>query len=287
MAANWDHRRIELSEVTLHAVVAGDGPLVVLLHGFPEFWYTWRHQIPALVEAGFRVVAPDQRGYNTSDKPEGIRPYRTTRLARDISELVTAMGEDRATLVGHDWGGAVAWAFAMQHPEQLERLVVANAPHPVSMARALRRPQQLLKSWYVGMFQLPSLPEGHLRRDDFAALREIFATTAVRADAYPDDDVQRYVEALSQPGCLTAALNYYRALRFGSGVEHRRVEAPVLVVWGEHDTYLGAEAGRPDAEWAPNLRFEPVEDASHWVQVDAYERVNELLVDFLTEDERG
>jgi len=279
------HRYADVGGLRLHYVEMGSGPLVVLLHGFPDFWYSWRHQLPALAAAGYRAVAVDQRGYNLSDKPRGVRAYDVGTLARDVADLVAALGEERATVVGHDWGGMVAWTVAMRHSDVIERLVILNAPHPERFVRALATLRQLRKSWYMAFFQLPRLPEALIRRDDFASLRRLLKGDPVRPDAFTDADIERYVEALARPGALTAALNYYRALvrrdprRAASDV--RRTDAPVLVVWGERDRYLGPELAAPSAALVPNARVERLPDASHWVHHDSPERVNALLLDFL------
>jgi epoxide hydrolase 4 len=248
-----------------------DGPLVVLLHGFPEFWYSWRYQLPALAAAGFRAVAVDQRGYNLSDKPHGLEAYRVSRLARDVDAVRQALGAERMCLVGHDWGGAVAWTYAMRYPERLTRLVILNAPHPAVFLKHIRRPAQLRKSWYMFFFQLPRLPEAALRAGKFAFIR--------RELRDPE-----YVAALAQPGALTATINYYRAMfRRPRGIPLRkwpRIEAPVLVIWGQRDRFLGPELAAPDEHLVPNVRLERL-PTSHWVQLEAPERVNELLVDFL------
>jgi pimeloyl-ACP methyl ester carboxylesterase len=284
-APDLRHGRLDVGGVTLHYVEAGRGPLVVLLHGFPEFWYSWRWQLPALAGAGFRVVAPDLRGYNESSKPRGVAAYAADLLARDVAQLIRGLGAERAVVVGHDWGGAVAWTFAMRCPELLQRLVILNVPHPARFLRALRTPRQLRKSWYMFFFQLPRLPEASVRRANFAMLRRTFRHDPVRPGAFSDDDIERYIAALARPGALTAAINYYRALfrqdprRMRAGF--RPIEAPVLVIWGMQDRYLGAELAEPDARWAPNARVERLPDASHWVQVDRPERVNALLLDFL------
>jgi epoxide hydrolase 4 len=271
--------------VKLHWVEAGAGPLVVLLHGFPEHWYAWRRQIPALAAAGFRVLAPDLRGYNLSDKPRGVRQYRLEALARDVAELVRRAGEDRAHVVGHDWGGVVAWWLAMHHPRAVERLVILNAPHPAAYFRELRRPAQMLRSWYALFFQLPWLPELAIRFDDFAALRRLFRTDPARPGAFTAADVRRYVEAFSDRRALTAALNYYRAaFRQGWALFARRfprIVATTLVIWGEHDHYLVPELASGLEHWVPGLRVERLRGASHWVQHDEPGRVNELLVEFL------
>lgn len=269
--------------VRLHYVEAGEGPLVVLLHGFPEFWYSWRRQIPALAEAGFHVVAPDMRGYDLSDKPQSWRAYDTGLLADDIAGLVRSFGEQSAYIVGHDWGAAVAYAVAMRHPEVVRRLAILNVPHPTRMLEGFRTLRQLRKSWYMFFFQIPKLPEFLIGRDDFS-----FAKRSLRADskdAFSDEDLKRYVEAWSQPGALTGMINYYRAaLRRSPGKTlalMKPIEAQTLVIWGMRDRHIGSELAEPAPEWVPNLRMERIAEATHWVQHDAAERVNELLVEFL------
>ncbi len=279
------HRYADLAGVRLHYVEAGEGPLVVLLHGFPEFWFSWRFQIPALAAAGFRVVAPDMRGYNLSDKPKGVEGYDLERLARDVERLIGALGEEHAVVVGHDWGGIVAWAVAMLHPERVGRLVILNVPHPERFSRGLRTPRQLLKSSYAFFFQIPWLPERVLRARDFAVVRSVFRNDPVRPGTFGEDDIDRYVEALSRPGALTAPINYYRALaRRAPALARklrRRIEAPVLVIWGQRDLFLVPELARPDPALVPDVRVERLPDASHWVQQDRPERVNALLLEFL------
>ena len=269
--------------VRLHYVEAGEGPLVVLLHGFPEFWYSWRRQIPALAQAGFHVVAPDMRGYDLSDKPQSWRAYDTGLLADDIAGLVRSFGEQSAYIVGHDWGAAVAYAVAMRHPDVVRRLAILNVPHPTRMLEGFRTLRQLRKSWYMFFFQIPKLPEYLIGRDDFS-----FAKRSLRADskdAFSDEDLERYVEAWSQPGALTGMINYYRAaLRRSPGKTlalMKPIEAQTLVIWGMRDRHIGSELAEPAPEWVPNLRVERIAEATHWVQHDAAERVNELLVEFL------
>lgn len=281
-----EHRYAEVNGVRLHYVEAGSGPLVVLLHGFPEHSYTWRYQLSALAEAGFRVVAPDMRGYHLSEKPRGVAAYRVEALAGDVAALIRHLGAQRAALVGHDWGGGVAWATAMLHPKLVERLAILNAPHPASFLHALRDPRQLLRSWYVFFFQLPRLPEAYLSARDYAALRAVFTRDPRRPGAYTSEDIERIVEAFAQPGTATAALNYYRALFRRNPLAARRllrrVDAPVLVLWGEHDRYLRSTLADPPAEWVPNVRVVRFPDASHFVHADEPERMNEELVRFLS-----
>jgi epoxide hydrolase 4 len=273
----------QLGDVRLHYVEAGDGPLVVLLHGFPEFWFGWRRQIPALAEAGFRVVAPDMRGYNLSSRPADVAAYAIDLLAADVRDLIRERGADRAFLVGHDWGGGVAWATAINHPEVVERLAILNAPHPRRMLQGLRRPRQLARSWYMFLFQLPWLPERLLSARRWSGLRRALEGDA-RPGAFTEQDIAHYVEAWSQPGATMAMLNYYRAAfrqRRHASERSGAVAAPTLVIWGERDRALGAELAEPDHADVPNLdRVVRLPDASHWVQHDEPEQVGQLLIEF-------
>jgi pimeloyl-ACP methyl ester carboxylesterase len=272
----------EIGDQRLHYVEAGEGPLIVLLHGFPEFWYGWREQIEPLAAAGFRVVAPDMRGYNLSSKPDGVAAYDVDQLAADIRDLIRERGAESALLVGHDWGGSVAWYTAMQYPEVVNRLAILNAAHPRKLSQGLHHPGQLRKSWYFFFFDLPDLPEGVVRSDDWRFFRHFLRD----ADpVYTPEEVDRYVEAWSQPGAATGMINYYRSSVRTSPkhaeAELRPVTAPTLVIWGQRDRYLGEELAEPDHDDVPNLdRVERLPDASHWVHHDEAERVNQALTDF-------
>jgi pimeloyl-ACP methyl ester carboxylesterase len=273
----------DLDDVRLHYVEAGEGPLVVLLHGFPEFWYGWRRQLEPLAAAGFRVVAPDMRGYNLSSKPDGVGAYDLGLLAADVRDLIVERGAARASVAGHDWGGAVAWATAMFHPEVVERLAILNAPHPRRFIEAIRGPRQLAKSWYMGYFQLPWVPERLARARDFLMLRAGFEHDA-RPGAFSTEDLARYAEAWSQPGALTGSINYYRALSrqtpMAAGRRLRPVEAPTRVIWGTHDRYLDSDLAEPRHSDVPNLEQVIRLDASHWVQHDEPGQVADLLIEF-------
>ena len=278
----------DLSQARIHYVEAGEGPLVVLLHGFPEFWYGWRHQIRALARAGLRVIAPDMRGYNLSSKPPDVSAYAPRRLAGDVRELIAERGASRAFVAGHDWGAVVAWVAAMAHPDMVERLAILNGPHPRRMLEALRRPnRQIARSWYVFFFQLPLLPERAVRAGDWWCFRRAFVHDA-RPGAFTPEDIDRYRAAWSQPGAATATINYYRASMrrlpshsAGAVTRLRAVRAPTLVIWGELDRHLGAELAEPDRADVPNLeRVVRLPGASHWVQHDEPERVSALLIDF-------
>jgi pimeloyl-ACP methyl ester carboxylesterase len=281
----WNDRYAVVNGIRLHYVEAGTGPAIVLLHGFPEFWYSWRHQLPALSAAGFRAIALDLRGYNESEKPLGIRSYDIEALTDDVLGIIRAEGGGRCAVVGHDWGGAIAWHLAMHHPQWVEKLIVLNAPHPYSFFRALKTLAQLRKSWYMLFFQLPRLPEMLLRAGDCAWLSHVLRTDPVRRDAFTEADIARYKEALAKPGAATAAIHYYRALfrrnPFALPRQIRPIEAPTLLIWGEYDRYLGLDLIQGLEPWVPNLRIAAIAEASHWVQLDAPERVNRLIIDFL------
>jgi pimeloyl-ACP methyl ester carboxylesterase len=281
----WFHREATVKDLRLHFVEAGQGPLIVLLHGFPEFWYAWRHQIPALVGAGFRVIALDQRGYNTSDKPAGVDPYRIERLVEDVVGIIRAAGEENAVVVGHDWGGAIAWMVAMQHPEAVRRLIVMNAPHPRRVFEEFRTLDQLRRSWYMFFFQLPWLPEWMLRRSHYRLIEFVLSRDPVHRSAFTAEDIAAYRTAMAQPGALTAAINYYRALLRSNLLTLYRglrpVQCPTLLIWGEQDRYLGLRLTERLDRWVSNLTVARIPNASHWVQSDAPDRVNGLMLDFL------
>lgn len=280
----WAHRFAAVNGIRLHYVEAGTGPLVVLLHGFPEFWYSWRRQIPALAAAGFRVIALDMRGYNESDKPAGVASYKLKVLARDVVELIHHAGVDRAHVVGHDWGGVVAWEVAARHPDAVDKLAVLNAPHPAAYRRELRRFGQVLKSWYVFLFQLPRLPEWLMRFRGYRLMEQTFRYGPARPEAFSADDIWEYKRALSHPGALTATINYYRAgLRYFQ--ENTRdlppIAAPTLLIWGERDPYVSRRVTQDLQPWVPNLHLKLIPDAGHWVQNEDPESVNQLILEFL------
>jgi epoxide hydrolase 4 len=272
----------EVGDQRLHYVEAGDGPLVVLLHGFPEFWYGWRQQIQPLAAAGFRVVAPDTRGYNLSSRPKDVKDYDVDKLAADIIDLIHERGAETAMLVGHDWGGTIAWTIAMHHPEVVERLAILNAAHPRKLSQGLHHPGQLRKSWYFFFFDLPELPETVVHANHWHFFRHFLGDAR---PAFTQEETDRYIEAWSQPGAATGMINYYRSSvrtppkRAEAAL--RPIEAPTLVIWGERDRYLGPELAEPDHDDVPNLdRVERLPDASHWVQHDEAERVTQLLTEF-------
>lgn len=294
---NRSHEEAIVNGVRIHYIEAGEGPLVVLLHGFPEHWYSWREQIPALVEAGYRVVAPDMRGYNRSEKPPGVNAYRIENLVGDVRALIDHCGAERAHLVGHDWGGAVAWEVAARHPDRVDRLVVMNAPHPGAYRRELRNPDsdQWKRSLYILFFQLPWLPELVARVGGWRLLETLFREGATNPETFDDEAIDRYEEACTRPGAMTAMLNYYRAAFRGTvraavprcsdpgaTMSDGLIDRPTLLLWGTEDGALSERLTEGLDEWVPEIEVERIDGASHWVQMDAPERVNDALIAFLS-----
>jgi epoxide hydrolase 4 len=268
----------ERDGVRLHAVEAGpaNGPLYILLHGFPEFWYGWKKQIPALAEAGFRVIALDQRGYNLSDKPGQVASYAIGELAADV--LGVTRGRS-FRLAGHDWGAAVAWATALAAPERVERLTILNVPHPAVMIRHLTGdPGQLMRSWYMFFFQLPVVPEAMFRATGRRTL-----TGSSRTGTFTDDDLNKYAESWRQPGCVTGMINWYRALMRvrPPALKDPMIRVPTTVVWGKKDRFLKAIMAEESMAFcpAPGSRLVYLDEATHWVQHEEPDRVNQLLLD--------
>lgn len=282
-----EHRTEQVGSIRMHYVLQGSGPLVVLLHGFPEFFWSWRFQIRPLVEAGYRVVAPDLRGYNETDR---TGPYDLDTLAGDVAALVSHLGESRASIVGHDWGGAITWHFAATRPDFCERAVVLNAPHPAVFNRVIRRSfRQIRRSWYMFFFQLPWLPERWLLKDDASLLKRMYLASAVDRTNFTDGAIHPFREAISKPGAAAAAIGYYRAA-FRSALHWRssktrypRIACPTLLIWGKEDIALGYEdLVPPTARWASDLRIEPIERAGHFVHQERPEVVNALLIQFIS-----
>lgn len=259
----------------LHYDSEGDGPLVVLLHGFPESRISWKRQLPALAQAGFRAVAPDLRGYGDSPKPKGVENYGIPALVGDVAELIESLGGAPCVLVGHDWGAVVAWSLAMMRPELVRKLVILNVPHPAAIARELQRSsKQKLKLLYQLFFQLPVLPELFMRFGGRTLLR--------RAGRYSEDEIETYARQW-RAGSLTPMLNYYRAMRGARGEmrkRFRRIEVPVLIIWGEREPVFLASALDDLDAFVADVRIARVPKAGHFVQRDAPERVSELLIEF-------
>jgi pimeloyl-ACP methyl ester carboxylesterase len=277
-----EHVFIDVGGLRLHVVQAGPshGKAVIFLHGFPDFWIGSRQQIEALASAGFRVIAPDQRGYNLTDKPGGTRQYTIEKLVNDVAGLGDALGLERFHLVGHDWGGIVAWSFAASRPTRLEKLVILNAPHPEAIVPyALRSPLQLLRSSYVGFFQIPWLPEAVLSAQRFAALVRALVGSS-RPGAFAPQEFAEYREAWGKPGALTAMLNWYRALPYRPTLE-QQITAPTLVLWGERDEFLETGLAEKSLSFCRDGRLQTFADATHWLQREEALAVNSALVSFL------
>jgi len=280
-----EHSTIETNGIKLHVVQAGpqSGVPVVLLHGFPEFLYGWRKQIPALVAEGCRVIIPDQRGYNLSDKPKGAKSYIASALVADIIGLIDALGYEKVNLVGHDWGAVVAWKLAIKHPERLHKLGIMNVPHPAVMQKFLSRdPDQIRRSWYAMFFQLPWLPETILKINDWRnAIRVLRASSKHRS--FTDEDIIQYKEAWSQPEVMTSMLNWYRAIfqRQPKMADGLRVKVPTLMMWGMKDFALTHRMARPSMDYCDEGNLILFPEATHWIHLDAAEEVNHYLTDFI------
>jgi len=280
-----EHSYINTNGIRLRVVQAGpkSGIPVILLHGFPEFWYGWRKQIPALVKAGCRVIVPDQRGYNLSDKPKDKKDYDVFTLVDDVLGLIKALDYEKVNLVGHDWGAVVAWTLAVTHPEKLHKLTVMNVPHPAVMQKFLRRDfEQMRRSWYVGFFQIPWLPEKIFTTNNFRRLARAVQGSA-KKNSYTDADMEKYKEAWSQPDALTSMLNWYRAI-----VQHPpqlpedvRVKVRTLMMWGMKDFALSHRMARPSMDYCDEGNLILFPEATHWVHLDAADEVNHYLIDFL------
>ena len=273
----------ESDGIRLHAVAAGPrlAPLILLLHGFPEFWEGWRKQIGPLAAAGYRVIAPDQRGYNLSDKPPQVSDYAMPRLTGDVLAIADQLGCERFHLAGHDWGAVVAWNVALQYPQRLHKLAIINVPHPSVMARALETdPRQWLRSWYALFFQLPWLPEVA-----FSAFNFWLGTRALRLSSRPGtftaEDLARHRAAWSQPGAMTASINWYRAVaRHRPTIADPRVRTPTLILWGKHDMFLLPTLAQDSLQYCDSARLTYFPDATHWVQHEEPEKVNQSLLEF-------
>ncbi|GGD16178.1 alpha/beta fold hydrolase [Aureimonas glaciei] len=277
-----EHRFVDTGLVKLHVACVGppDGQPIILLHGFPDHWIGWKHQIPALAAAGYRLIIPDQRGYNTSDKPAGVRAYALGRLVEDISLLARAMEIERFHLIGHDWGGIVAWALAAERPAQVKKLVILNAPHPDALfGYALRSPTQFLRSAYVGFFQFPWLPEALLAARGSKVLERAVVGMA-RPGAFSAEDLALYRQAWRQPRALTSMLNWYRALRYRPSYPEM-IKTPTLVLWGRKDTALEPGLADASARRCTDARVVFLPEATHWLHREMPGVVNAEILDFL------
>lgn len=275
------HQFIRTNGIRLHYVTQGQGPLLLFLHGFPEFWYTWRHQIPVFAEF-FKVVAVDLRGYNDSDKPAAVSDYAMPELVKDISELITALGYDRCHLVGHDWGGGIAWCVAQAHPAQVEKLVILNCPHPQRFIAGFAHPMQWWRSAYIGFFQLPWLPELVLAANGYEFIDTAFDNMAVNRSAITPADVQAFKTAIARPGALQAGLNYYRNLLSPNllSSEWSVLEVPTLMIWGEDDPAFEPSLAEGTEDYVRDFHLRYIGNCGHWVPQEYPTLVNQYLAEF-------
>ncbi|WNZ24565.1 alpha/beta hydrolase [Leptolyngbya sp. NK1-12] len=281
----WQHHFIETNNIRLHCVTQGEGELVVLLHGFPEFWYSWRHQIPALAKH-FKVVVPDLRGYNDSDKP--ATGYDLDTLSGDIRGLIERLGYTQAHIVGHDWGGTIAWHLAHKFPHLLDRLVILNAPHPQQlMQEMIGNVDQLRRSWYLLALQVPALPEWLIRQNLPGIVKGLFQGQAIRKGAFTTKDTEIYQAALEKPGVLSAVLNYYRQFLSPQtwlanwGHSPTPITVPTLVLWGEEDFLFSQKlTERMDRLVSASFNLKLLRHCGHWIQQEVPQTVNRELLDF-------
>ncbi|MER3432991.1 MAG: epoxide hydrolase [Leptolyngbya sp. ERB_1_1] len=282
MIETWQHDRIQTNGINLHYVTQGEGNLILFLHGFPEFWYSWRHQIPEFAK-DHKAVAIDLRGYNDSDKPATKDAYKMSEFVADVKGVIEGLGYERCTLVGHDWGGAIAWNFAYTYPKMLDKLIILNLPHPAKFSEGLRTPQQLLKSWYIFLFQIPTLPEFLIQLGDYKALETAFLGMAVKKTAFSQVDIEQYKNAIAKRGALTSTINYYRNA-FQSGIIGKSwdiLDVPTLMIWGEEDTALGKELTYGTEQYVRDFQIRYIPNCSHWVQQEQPELVNQYIREFI------
>ena len=288
MEASIETLFVPANGLIFEVLACGEGDnLALCLHGFPEVALSWREQMIALANIGYRVWAPNQRGYCQTTRPSGTEDYAIEHLMADVAALLDASGAKRVVLLGHDWGGIVAWTFATRRLRPLERLVIINVPHPVCFARSLRHPGQLLRSWYAAAFQIPWLPEHLLTRNGASAVGESLLKTSTAPEQFPRDLIEATRRNAAQPGALKAMIDWYRAFIRGGGLRRQMrigfppIEVPVLLLWGDADAFLATYTTDGTAEFAPQLTLCILPGVSHWVQQDATERCNVELCSFL------
>lgn len=285
------HKYAVVNGIKLHYVEQGKGKLVILIHGFPEYWGAWKKQISFLATKGYRVIAPDMRGYNLSAKPKGINAYDINILMKDVEELIKKLSKKKsnkntsklskkAIVIGHDWGGLIAWFFGMNYPHLIEKLIILNCPHPSRIKQGLLRFQ--MKTHLYFFFQFPLLPELVARFFGARAMSHVLRNDPVNANTFSDRDIEDYLKALDYGKSVSAPINYYRAAArtLIKGFDIKKIIAPVLVLWGTKDIYLANELAQPDRKFVPNLKVKFLK-ASHWVQNDNAEEVNQQILGFL------
>ena len=287
----FEHKYADVNNIRVHYVTVGKGKLIIFLHGFPEFWYEWKKQ---LAEFGrdYQAIAPDMRGYNLSSKPAEVGQYRMKYLVEDIRALAKHLGFKKFILVAHDWGGGVAWPFAIRYPEYLEKLIIINAVHPAIFMRELRdNPAQQRASQYILVYRTAEA-ENILARDNYAILVDNLLEDGIKQGYFTDEDKQAYIEAWSEPGALTGGLNYYRAVHLGSFTGESddslsadpsvfMVNVPTLVIWGEKDKWLLTGNLEGLEKYVPDLTIKRIPDGSHWVIHEKPGLVNSYIREFI------
>jgi epoxide hydrolase 4 len=273
---------VRANGIDFNVAMAGSGErLALCLHGFPESSFSWRYQMPLLARLGYRVWAPDLRGYGRSSRPQGVEAYALEELQEDVASLIEAAGAKHVVLIGHDWGALIAWYYAMFGLPPISKLIIMNVPHPALAERGLRTFRQLVKSWYIFFFQLPKIPEWALARNGCEAIGRAFRGMAVDKSRFPDEVLRVYQNAAAQPGALTAMVNYYRAwlpsLRRNRLRGTPRIDTPTLMIWGEADAALGKELTYGTGEYVSQLTLRYLPNVSHWVQQEAPETVNGMI----------
>lgn len=275
-------RMVDANGLTFEVDQAGSGSkFALLLHGFPESKFSWRFQIPLLVKLGYRVWAPNLRGYGKSSKPEGVKAYYMDRLLDDVAGLIDAAGAKETLLVTHDWGSIIAWQFAMRKLKPLEGLVIMNVPHPACFLREMFHSDQFLRSWYMFLFQLPLIPEWRLVADDAAIIAHSFVDMAVDRSRFPKEVTDEYRRSAQEPGAAKAMVNYYRALlRTKPSVMNPKpgtVDARTLMIWGASDKALNNANTKGTERYVQDFTLRMLPDVSHWVQQEAPEKVNAIM----------
>jgi pimeloyl-ACP methyl ester carboxylesterase len=281
-------QQVLANQLSFRVAMVGLGDqLVICLHGFPESAVSWRYQLAPLAQAGYRVWAPDLRGYAGTTRPANMEAYHIDQLMRDVSGLLDAAQVERVILIGHDWGGLIAWYYAMRYRSRVERLIILNAPHPACFERELRHWRQFRRSWYAGAFQLPWLPEAVLRAGHGYLIQKIFERTVVHHEQVSKEIIELYREQACEPGALTAMLHYYRATIRGGGATHQRhlgyptIDIPTLVIWGLQDLALTRHNLDGLEGLVTNLSIITHADAGHFVHQDKPEQVTHDILTWL------
>lgn len=269
--------------IQLHVAEAGEstGKVVLFLHGFPEFWYAWHQQLPFFAAQGYRAVAPDQRGYNLSSRLSGVKAYTLSNLTADIAALIRQLTSEKVILVGHDWGGGVAWQMAQSYPDLIQQMVILNMPHPKVFTNFLRKnPKQMLKSWYTGFFQIPVLPEIISSAFYYKLLEQTMIQTA-RKNTFSSADISQYKKAWRQKGAITAMINWYRAFKYNPATAAEPIAIPTLLIWGKEDTFLDAEMAPLSVDKCLSGKLVFIPDATHWLHHERPNEVNQLILNFI------